>query len=436
MELYRLIKDNEVKISELVKYQKYYETKNTEIEKRIKDDHKANNKLKHSIAKYIVDVATGYFLGKPISYSSEDENYIEKVKEILDNNHEQDLNYEIAKQTDIKGYCYELLYTNQEGQVKMKRVDAENGILIKDNTLEENITCFIRYWKEYKDLSECKKDEVNWYYKCEVYNSETVELYKVENSRQVLIEEYRHLFNEVPVVEYVNNEECQGSIEPILDLVDEYDKLQSDTANDFEEFTDCYMVWKGTQGAVDGEEFVRNIKEYRQIFLDNDDTVEFLTKQMNDQANENYKDRVMQDIHKFSMTPNITDENFSGNASGVAMKYKLYGLEQKTSIKERKFKKGLERRFKLISNILRISQAFEDTKISMQFSRNFVQSNKEDVETSLIASQILSKKTSLGLLPFIEDVNRELERIKEEEEERANSIFSDIERENGDIDED
>ena len=53
------------------------------------------------------------------------------------------------------------------------------------------------------------------------------------------------------------------------------------------------------------------------------------------------------DIHKISMVPNMSDENFVGNASGVAIKYKLLAFEQMTKNKERYMEKGLKERFKL-----------------------------------------------------------------------------------------
>ena len=56
---------------------------------------------------------------------------------------------------------------------------------------------------------------------------------------------------------------------------------------------------------------------------------------------ENMKNRFNDEIHKFSSTPDLSDDFFSGNASGVAIKYKLYGTETLTAVKERYFKKGI-----------------------------------------------------------------------------------------------
>ena len=59
-----------------------------------------------------------------------------------------------------------------------------------------------------------------------------------------------------------------------------------------------------------------------------------------------------EDIHKFSMVPDLTDEQFAANASGVAMRYKLLGLEQLTGVKERYFREGLRCRVRLFAHYL------------------------------------------------------------------------------------
>ena len=65
-----------------------------------------------------------------------------------------------------------------------------------------------------------------------------------------------------------------------------------------------------------------------------------------------------------SHVPHLCDESFGGNLSGVAIAYKLWGLEQLCAMKERKFKKGLQRRIELITNILNIKGGHYDYKDS------------------------------------------------------------------------
>ena len=52
------------------------------------------------------------------------------------------------------------------------------------------------------------------------------------------------------------------------------------------------------------------------------------------------------------MVPDLSDEHFAGNVSGVAMKYKLLGLEQLTRVKERWFREALRSRLERFSGFL------------------------------------------------------------------------------------
>jgi len=75
--------------------------------------------------------------------------------------------------------------------------------------------------------------------------------------------------------------------------------------------------------------------------MDEGTSAEWLIKDTADAAIENVKSRLDNDIHKYSFCPNMSDENFASNASGVAIKFKTMGTENLVSTKERKFKKGL-----------------------------------------------------------------------------------------------
>ena len=72
-------------------------------------------------------------------------------------------------------------------------------------------------------------------------------------------------------------------------------------------------------------EDIQQMKENRVIILDEDGEADWLIKSENDTVSENLKNRYKNDIHKFAKVPDLSDEAFSSNASGVAIKYKLFG---------------------------------------------------------------------------------------------------------------
>ena len=54
------------------------------------------------------------------------------------------------------------------------------------------------------------------------------------------------------------------------------------------------------------------------------------------------------------MTPDFSDERFAGNLSGVAIRYKLFCLEQKTRLKERWLVSGLRERARVAQGWMKL----------------------------------------------------------------------------------
>jgi SPP1 family phage portal protein len=224
-------------------------------------------------------------------------------------------------------------------------------------------------------------------------------------------EDKTHNFNLVPISIFKNNDEMLGDFELVTDLIDFYDRLESDTANAFDYYNDCYMVFTGANLPEDLE----TMKENRLIEMPAESTVSFLTKNAIDTEQENAKNRIVNDIHKYSRVPNMSDENFANNVSGVAMKYKLLGLENVCSIKERKFKKGLQNRLWLISNILNLKTGTSLQDIQITFKRNIPQ-NEQEISTMINSLRgLLSTETLISQLSFVEDAKAELEKLQEEQ---------------------
>jgi SPP1 family phage portal protein len=298
-----------------------------------------------------------------------------------------------------------------EDEVRFKALDTKGCIPIFDGTIENNLIAFIRYYTDY-DIVEDKEYTI-----VEVINSTEVIRYKTNDSISSfeLLETYQHYFNMVPIAIYKNNEEQTGDFENIISLIDAYDKLESDSLNDFEYFVDAYLALYGF--TADSED-VRQMKENRVLLMDEGTKAEWLIKQTSDVNIENIKNRIDADIHKFAKCPNMADKEFASNASGVAIKYKLLGTENKIAIKERKFKRGLQQRIELLANIKGVlASGFDWRSIDIIFTRN-IPANDADIANMVnTLSDIVSKETLLAQIPFVEDVQAELEKVKAERDE-------------------
>ena len=382
------------------------------------DTSKPNNKIANAYASYITDTLVGYFIGEPITYTANDDVLLQDLQMILEHNDEADENAELAKNASIYGVAYEMLYLSEEdNMIRFKSLNPKEVIPIFDKTVEQNLLAVMRYYEDYDYV------EDNTYTIVEVIDSTHVRRYKL-NTGLSLLEEYPHYFSMVPVAIFKNNEEESGDFERVISLIDAYDKMQSDSLNDFEYFVDAYLALYGF--TADSED-VAQMKENRVLLMDEGTSAEWLIKQVNDAYVENMKNRLDKDIHKFAKCPNMSDQEFASNASGVAIKFKLLGTENLVSIKERKFKRGLQQRFELMSMINNVlSEGFDWRGIDIIFTRNIPSNDTDIADMVNTLKDIVSEETLLAQIPFVEDVQTELEKLKAEREENKelNPFFS------------
>ncbi|MGP1568550.1 MAG: phage portal protein [Peptoanaerobacter stomatis] len=396
------------------KMQDYYESKNAILSRTMIDGNDVNNKIANNYAGYITDMATGYFIGRPVTYTSTDDELIDKIQDIYNYNDEQDENNEIAKQISIKGRSFEILYLDETDtdeqampRLRFNKVQAENMMAIYDYNISPEMIYAIRWYDIKRDKKSIRK--------IEVYSKDKISFFEQKGKKLSLLEEKEHYFNIVPVVEFINNEELQGDFEKVLSLIDAYDKAESDSINNLEYFANCYMYLVGMKDTDIND--IKEMKQLRVLLLDEKGEAGFLTKEENSAETENISNRLKDDIHKFAMVPDLSDEHFSNNSSGIAMLYKLLGLEQLAVKKERKFKKALQRRLEIICNYLNFKGANYNYKdIQMKFMRNIPVNDKENVEIVQMLQSIISKKSSISYLKMIDDVNAELENIEKEKE--------------------
>ena len=375
----------------------------------MRDTSKPNNKIANPYASYITDTLVGYFVGKPISYNSNDLETLNELQMIFEYNDEADENTELAKSASIYGVAYELLYVSDD-MVRFKSLNPKECIPIFDNTLDSNLLAFIRYYDDYDVVHDKTSVMV------EVITDKDFSCYQTNSSlgSLTLIESYAHYFGMVPVATYKNNEEECGDFEQVIGLIDAYDKLESDSLNDFEYFVDAYLALYGFTAEP---EDIAQMKENRVLLMDEGTSAEWLIKNTSDNNIENIKNRIDADIHKFAKCPNLADKEFSSNASGVAIKFKLLGTENKISIKERKFKRGLQQRLELLANIKGVlADGFDWRSIDIVFTRNIPANNADIADMVNTLSGIVSEETLLAQIPFVEDVANEIELLNKEKE--------------------
>lgn len=385
----------------------YYNGKQDILTKVATDTGKPCNKVVVNYCNSIVKNYLGYIAGKRISYDNDD---FDEVKDILNYNDVATEDVEWLRQALIYGRAFEVNYIDEFGKQRFRLFDTRECIPIYDNTLNNDLMYVVRYYSE--DLL----DEKNERYIVEVYDNVFVTKYRSNSgfSSFEQIEKYQHFFDQVPVTVFSLNHDETSIFNQVMNLQDSYNTLVSASIDDVESFADAYLVLKGC--SADDEDLTR-MKENRVLLLDADCSAEYLTKSISDTQVQNLLQNINDQIHKIANSPDFNDEKFMAQ-SGIAMRFKLTGLENIASSIEAQMRKALVKRIELISAILKLTNEeliWRDVKI--EFTRNLPQDIQESVNIVNQLRGVVSQKTLLSLLPFVKDVDAEMERVKEEKEE-------------------
>lgn len=415
--IYSLIQRYEMNEVPRLKRLKNYYIGQTDVKQRVMaDKSKPNNRIASPFPAYIVDTSVGYWLGKPVVYQSQDEELMAKVQIVLDRNHEANHNTKLGKDLTTTGIAYELIYLDNEKNIKLKRLNAESVFMIYDTTVEETPLMAVRFMSIEDYITNDTHTVV------ELYTDNYIIEGMVNGDSLALGEPEPHYFGRIPIIQYKNNDEMTGSFEKVADLIDSYDLAVSDTSNNLEYFADAYLVLSGLE-ATEAED-IQDMKESRVMVMAEGGKAEWLVKGQASVEVEAFKDRLKEDIFTLSQVPNLSDESFGNASSGVSLQYKLFGLENIVSITERNFTSSLEKRLMLITNMINLMGGNHDyTFITMSYTRNIPAnlSNIADVITKL--SGTVSQETLLSQIPFVNDPVEELERIEREQED---SLYSDV----------
>ena len=395
----------------LTKYKNYYDGIQAILLKQYSDPSKPCNKTVINYCKNIVDGYNGY-LASPnfISYTSD--NDIEAIMDVLRYNDFQAEDSDFLESALIYGVGTELMFSDQEGKTRFKLIDPRTCFGIYDDSLTGDLLYFVRIYKE------DEWDKNNNTQLIDVYSDYNIKHYRMSNGgTATFINEEPHYFEQCPAnIFYLPDE--KSIFDCIMSLQDSVNELLSDEIDDYSAFCDAYLSLVGVD--CDNED-IALMKQNRVLVLPEGAEAHWLTKNANDAQVENILKRLHDDIYRIAQMPDFCSETFVGGvSSGIALRFRLTGMENRAGRIEALMKQALQRRIELICGIASLKlgeEVFRDIQIN--FKRNIPNDETQVYQMVNMLKGTVSDETLLGQLPFVPDVNAELERIKEQ---KANNI--------------
>lgn len=393
----------------LRKYKNYYDGVQAILEKVYADPSKPCNKTVINYCRNIVNSYSGY-MATPghISYRSDED--IEDIMNILRYNDYQAEDANFLTDALVYGTAAELMYVDDYGKTRFQLINPLQCFGVYDDSLSADLIYFVRFY-QVNDWDD------NDTYFVDVYNGTNMKRYQMTglNGQLSFIEEKPHYFRQCPAnIFYMPDE--QSIFDCVMGLQDSVNELLSAEIDDYSAFCDAYLV---IEGAELDEETAASMRQSRIIQLPEGAKASWLTKNAQDAQVENVLQRIHDSIYRIAQCPDFSSESFVGGvSSGIAIQYRLTGMENRAGIIEGAMKKALQRRVEIICGLVSLSlgeSVFRD--IEIDFKRNIPADEANTINLVNALKGTVSDATLLGQLDFITDVNAELEAVKAQKEE-------------------
>ena len=387
----------------LQKYKNYYDGLQAILNKSYADPSKPCNK---TVINYCMNIANSYagYLATPgfISYRSNDD--IEEIMDILRYNDYQAEDAALLLDALVYGVGAELMYIDNTGQTRFRLINPTTCFGVYDDSLTGDLLYFVRMYKA-NDWDDTDT------YNVDVYSDYDIKHYTMSGAHGFIkyAGEEPHYFSQCPANLFYLQDE-KSIFDCVIGLQDAANQLLSAEIDDYSAFCDAYLVLTG--GEIDGDD-IAAMKANRVLLMPDGATANWLTKNASDAQVENMLKRIHESIYRVAQCPDFSSESFVGGvSSGIAIQYRLTGMETRAGSIEAEMKKALQRRVEIICGIASLKlgeEVFRD--IEIEFKRNIPEDLTATINMINTLKGSVSDATLLSQLPFISDVNAELEAV-------------------------
>lgn len=355
-----------------------------------------DNRLRAPFPRYITEVHTGYFLGLPptVAYGGAAGARYAALSRELDLPH---LYFDLGRDLSICGAGFALVWA-ERGGVKVCRCDPCDCFAIRSGDAGAPLLAAVRLFASGRGGT-----------RGVLYTAERLVPFVWDGTGVTLGAAEENLLHTIPLLPFSNNCQGVGDFAMVTGLVDAYNVLLSGALDDMQSVANAFLALYGMQGTTQRD--IEQANRSRILSLSEGGRAEFVVKNLNHEALGQLEVNLRRSILQLSMTPDLCDEHFAGNSSGVALQYKLWGIEQVRAAKERTFTDGLRALLAVLTEGEHLlGRSVDLTGGEVTFYKNLPQDNAALAETLLSLSPLLSRQTILENLPWVADAQEELRR--------------------------
>jgi SPP1 family phage portal protein len=262
-----------------------------------------------------------------------------------------------------------------------------------------------------------------------VFTDKLIIVAKEENGKYTL-DVKPNVFGKIPIVYYDIDKPAWYYVQRYIDRLE---KLYSGHADTNDYFGSPALKLKGPIENPPDKDTAGKIFQFKaEIGQDGKPAygdMEYLTWPLAPESIKMEIDNLKDVIYSLTSTPDLSFNNIKGvgNLSGLAIKLMFMDAEMNAMNYQEIFDEGLTRRFSLLKSMLSMlnyaSKAeFDNLEIDFQFGSILPKDEKELIEmlsTARMGKALISERTAAKNVPFVDDVDKELEEMDAESEKEA-----------------
>lgn len=390
-----------------------------------------NNKIIDNQYAKMVDQKANYLLGKPFTVDCDNEQYVDLLKKVFNKRFQRTMKL-IGEDALNGAVAWIYPYYDEEGEFKFKRFPPYEILPFWKDDEHTVLDCAVRYYRQEVWEGYTKKIIE----RVEIYKQDGIYRYIMDGltlTPDTELGEYGPYFtvkdgkghvtgynwNRVPLVPFKYNAKEIPLLRRVKSLQDGINTMLSDFENGMQEDPrNTILVLKNYDGQDLGE-FRTNLATFGAVKVREDGGVETLTIEVNA---DNYK--AILEVFKKALIENARgydakDDRLSGNPNQMNIQSMYSDIDLDANGMETEFQAALEDLLWFINQHFKNHGMgdFENEDLTIVFNRDILINETESIENCAKSVGILSDETIVGQHPWTVDVEKELKRIRNEQEQ-------------------
>lgn len=393
-----------------------------------------NNRIVDNQYKKMVDQKCNYLLGQPVSVQCDNAAYSKCLKELFNKSFQRTLKL-VGEDALNCGVGWLFLYYDELGELAFKRFSPLECIPEWHDAEHTELDALIRVY----DVIAYENNSRRVIHKVEIYAQRGISYFTLTDGGDLIpeapyfqnyfvVDNVAYNWLKIPIIPFKYNAKEIPLITMVKSLQDGLNVIESDFQNIMQEDArNTIIILKNYDGENLGE-FRRNLAQYGAVKVSSADGMNGDVTTLKIEANaDNYK--AILEVFKKAIIENAMgydakDDRLSGNPNQMNIQSMYSDIDLDANGMETEFQASFEKMlFFINSHLANIGAGdFSGEAVEIIFNRDILISEGEVIENCAKSVGLLSNETIIANHPWVDDPQKEMERVKAQQQEEMSAM--------------